>query len=63
MPVRAALAFGDNLNDVSMLEAAGDGVAMANASEEALAAANHTTLDCDHFGVAAYVLDALAHES
>ncbi len=63
VPVHAALAFGDNLNDVSMLEAAGDGVAMANASEEALAAANHTTLDCDHSGVAAYVLDALARES
>lgn len=34
------MAFGDNFNDVSMLRAAGCGVAVANANEEALAAAD-----------------------
>ena len=59
IPVSEAVAFGDNLNDVTMLEAAGDGVAMGNASAEALAAADHVTLDCDHSGVAAYLEAAL----
>ena len=34
------LTFGDNFNDVSMLEAAGCGVAVANSNEEAAAAAD-----------------------
>ncbi|MCJ7750049.1 MAG: Cof-type HAD-IIB family hydrolase [Armatimonadetes bacterium] len=34
------LAFGDNFNDVSMLEAAGCGVAVANSNEDAAAAAD-----------------------
>ena len=34
------LAFGDNFNDISMLEAAGCGVAVANANQEAIAAAD-----------------------
>ncbi len=34
------MAFGDNFNDVSMLRAAGCGVAVANANEEAIAAAD-----------------------
>lgn len=46
------LAFGDGLNDLSMLEAAGIGVAMANACPEALAAADETTASCDEDGVA-----------
>ena len=55
------VAFGDGLNDVTMLRAAGLGVAMANACPEALAAADAVTADCDHDGVAAaiekYVLE------
>ncbi len=47
------MAFGDGLNDVTMLRAAGLGVAMGNACPEALAAANTVTADCDHDGVAA----------
>ena len=35
------VAFGDSGNDVSMLEVAGDGVAMANACPECLAVADH----------------------
>ena len=37
------VAFGDSPNDLSMLEAAGDGVAMANASSEVKAVAKHVT--------------------
>ncbi|MBQ1679162.1 MAG: HAD family phosphatase [Oscillospiraceae bacterium] len=46
------MAFGDDLNDVSMLEAAGIGVAMANAGPEARAAADFVTGSCDESGVA-----------
>ena len=52
--------FGDNLNDVSMLEAAGRGVAMGNASAEALAAADEVTASCDEAGVARWIERALA---
>lgn len=44
-------AFGDGNNDITMLEFAGVGVAMANASDECLTAADYTTLDNDHDGV------------
>ena len=46
------VAFGDDLNDVSMLKAAGLGVAMGNASAEARAAADIQTASCDENGVA-----------
>ena len=49
---KATLAFGDGLNDLSMLKAAGIGAAMANAEEEAKAAADWITLSCDEDGVA-----------
>ncbi len=48
----ATLAFGDGLNDISMLKAAGIGVAMANAEEESKAVADWITLSCDEDGVA-----------
>jgi hypothetical protein len=51
-----AVAFGDAENDVSMLEVAGDGVAVANAIPHVLAVADHVTLDCNHAGVASYLL-------
>ncbi len=47
------MAFGDGLNDISMLRAAGTGVAMANAHPEAKAAADQMTESCDREGVAA----------
>ena len=50
-----AVAFGDGDNDLSMIRAAGDGVAMANAIPEVLAAADHVTSSCDEAGVAAYL--------
>ena len=45
-------AFGDDLNDLSMLRAAGIGVAMGNACPEAKAAADYVTESCDENGVA-----------
>ena len=53
IPLGDTVAFGDDLNDVSMLRAAGIGVAMGNATPDALAAADETTLTCDESGVAA----------
>ena len=47
------MAFGDGMNDFTMVEAAGVGVAMANACPEVKAAANYVTLTNDEDGVAA----------
>lgn len=55
VPVRESVAFGDAENDIPLLEAAGDGVAMANATPAVLAVCNHVTLSCDEAGVAAYL--------
>lgn len=54
------MAFGDGDNDIEMLRAAGDGVAMGNAIPEVLACADHVTLSCDEAGVAAYLEPILA---
>ena len=51
------IAFGDGANDLTMVEAAGVGVAMANACPEVLAAADYVTTSNDEDGVAA----ALSH--
>ena len=50
------IAFGDSSNDIAMLRAAGDGVAMANAFPECLAAADHVTASCQDSGVARYLM-------
>jgi hypothetical protein len=49
------MAFGDGLNDLTMVRDAGIGVAMANAVPEVLAAAKVTTLSNDEDGVAATI--------
>lgn len=49
------MAIGDNDNDIPMLRAAGTGVAMGNATPAAIAAADHVTLPCDQYGVAAAI--------
>lgn len=52
IPLAHTAAFGDASNDRSMLEAAGFGVAMANAADEVKAQANYITLSNDEAGVA-----------
>ena len=47
------MSFGDGMNDLTMIQAAGVGVAMANACPEVKAAANLVTLSNDEDGVAA----------
>jgi Cof subfamily protein (haloacid dehalogenase superfamily) len=49
------LTFGDSLNDVSMLEAAGTGVAMGNAREDVKAMGFPVCLSNDDDGVARYI--------
>ena len=51
--LESCMAFGDGLNDLTMVRDAGLGVAMANAAPEVLAAAKFTTLSNDEDGVAA----------
>ncbi len=51
----AVAAFGDNHNDVAMLEWAGTGYAMANGSDDAKAAANHIIGSSDDDGLAVMV--------
>lgn len=52
IPREQVMAIGDHDNDVSMLRWAGCGIAMANGSPAALAAADDVTLSNDRFGVA-----------
>lgn len=59
IPVSDAVAFGDMANDISMIEAAGDGVAVSNATSDVLAAADHVTASNDEGGVGLYLLRAL----
>ena len=53
MTLEDCAAFGDGLNDYTMIESAGCGVAMANAVPELLQVAKMTTLSNDEDGVAA----------
>lgn len=55
IPMESSVAFGDQGNDIPLLEAAGDGVAMANADELVRAKARHVTCSCDEAGVARYL--------
>ena len=50
--IKSTMAFGDGLNDISMIKSAGIGVAMKNACPEALEAADYITSSCDEDGVA-----------
>lgn len=56
VPIENAVAVGDAANDLSMIEAAGIGVAMANGTGEVKAVANYiTTCDNNHDGIAEVV--------
>lgn len=52
IPVLQTAAFGDDTNDITMLKAAGLGVAMGNAYDEVKKAADYVTDDCNSSGVA-----------
>ncbi|MFQ6318991.1 Cof-type HAD-IIB family hydrolase [Bacillus halotolerans] len=52
IPMKETAAVGDSLNDRTMLEAAGKGVAMGNAREDIKAIADAVTLTNDEHGVA-----------
>jgi hydroxymethylpyrimidine pyrophosphatase-like HAD family hydrolase len=49
------IAFGDNYNDISMLEAAGTGVAMGNADDAVKARANVVIGDNTTDSIAQYI--------
>lgn len=53
------IAFGDNYNDIEMLEHCGYGVAVGNAREEVKAIADHTTLPNYENGVAEFIKEHL----
>ena len=52
IPLHQTAAFGDGMNDLRMIEAAGLGIAMGNAAPAVKARANRVTADCDSDGVA-----------
>jgi len=52
IPIAQAIAVGDEGNDLAMIRAAGLGVAMGNAIDAVMEAADAMTADCDHDGVA-----------
>jgi len=52
IPLSQTMAFGDDYNDITMLKAAGIGVAMGNAGNEIKRAADYVTDNCDSSGVA-----------
>jgi hydroxymethylpyrimidine pyrophosphatase-like HAD family hydrolase len=49
--IRNTYAFGDGMNDIGMLKAAGHGIAMGNGTSETKAVAEFITTDIDHDGV------------
>jgi Cof subfamily protein (haloacid dehalogenase superfamily) len=56
------IAFGDMLNDISMLACAGRGIAVANAHRELLAVADEVTASNDEDGVALVLEQLLARD-
>ncbi len=62
IPLAETMAFGDGLNDISMLRRSGLGVAMGNACAEAKEAAAVTTGSCDESGVA-QVIEQILRQS
>ena len=61
-PLSAAAAFGDSLNDLSMLEAAGTGVCVANAQPDVRALISRTCGANSEDGVARYIESELLNE-
>lgn len=60
IPVKDTLAAGDEQNDISMIEAAGTGIAMINGTDIVKASADVvTTLDNNNDGLASFILEAI----
>lgn len=55
VPTSEAVAFGDEANDLSMIEVAGMGVAMANATKEVLEAAKYACANNNQAGVGSFL--------
>ena len=53
------VSFGDNINDLSMIEAAGTGIAMGNAEDTVKRAADDVAGTNDEGGVGEYLLQLL----
>ncbi|MBQ5972727.1 MAG: HAD family phosphatase [Oscillospiraceae bacterium] len=63
LDVSQTMAFGDGLNDLTMLRAAGTGVAMENGHPDVKAAADRIAPDCDSDGAAQIIEEYLLHET
>ncbi|MDL2206422.1 Cof-type HAD-IIB family hydrolase [Eubacteriales bacterium OttesenSCG-928-N13] len=61
IPPEQIVAFGDDSNDVDLLQVCGTGVAMANALDDVKQAADETTLSCDQDGVAHWLQTHILH--
>ena len=59
IPIERCIAVGDSGNDLEMLRAAGLGIAMGNASPDAVDASDVTVADNNHGGCAEAVYDYL----
>ena len=59
IPRECTVAFGDGLNDITMLCAAGTGVAMENADDEVKSIADRVAEHCDHDGVASMISEMM----
>ena len=60
IPVKDVMVFGDNYNDIPMLQKAGYGILMANANEDIQPLARyHTRYDNDHHGIADFIRENL----
>jgi Cof subfamily protein (haloacid dehalogenase superfamily) len=59
IPVDRVIAFGDEDNDLEMIEFAGHGIAMGNAIDQLKTIANDVTLTNEEDGVAVYLADLL----
>jgi Cof subfamily protein (haloacid dehalogenase superfamily) len=59
IPAERIIAFGDEDNDLEMLEYAGHGVAMGNAIDQVKTTANEVTLTNEEDGVGVFLIDLL----
>lgn len=62
IPIEETLAFGDGTNDLSLIRAAGCGVAMGNADFSVKAVADAVCDDNEHDGLAKYLEKLLEEE-